>query len=56
MIVPDPARLNKAVIRPIHKGLTLNDILPMPTGIKSLTLIDANSGYHTLKLDGSYHN
>ena len=29
----------------------LNDILPRLVGIKYLTLIDASSGYHNLKLD-----
>ena len=30
----DPARLNKALIRPIYRGLTLNDVLPILESIK----------------------
>ena len=47
----DPARLNQALIRPIHRGPTLNDILPKLTGVKYMSIIDASSGYHNLKLD-----
>ena len=36
----DLARLDKGLIRPMHKGLTLNNILPRLAGMKSLTLID----------------
>ena len=36
----DQARLNKVLIRPTHRGPTLNDILP----------IDVGSDYHNLKL------
>ena len=38
-------------IRPIHRGPTLNDILPKLTGVKYMSFIDASSGYHNLKLD-----
>ena len=47
----DLARLNKALIRPAHKGPTLNDILLRLAGIKYLTLINASSGYHSMKLE-----
>ena len=47
----DPARLNKALIRPIHRGPTLNVTLPRLAGVKYITLIDVNSGFHNLKLD-----
>ena len=47
----DPARANKVLIRPVHRGTTLNGILPRLAGVKHLTLIDMNSGYHKLKLD-----
>ena len=47
----DLARLNKAVIRSVHRGLTLNDILPRLADVKYFMLIDASSGYHDLKLD-----
>ena len=45
----DKARLNKALIRPVYSGSTLNDILWRLACIKYLTLIDASSGYHNLK-------
>ena len=47
----DQARLNQVLIRPIHRGPTLNDILPKLTGVKYMSIIDASSGYHNLKLD-----
>ena len=47
----DLARLNKALTKPVHRGPTLNDILPRLAGVKYLTLTDANSGYHSLNLD-----
>ena len=51
----NPLQLNKALIRPIHGGPTLNYILPKLTGVKDLTLIDTNSGYHNLKDDEKHH-
>ena len=37
-----PARLNKVLIRPVHRGPTLNDILPrLAACVKYITLIDA---------------
>ena len=47
----DPARLNQVLIRPVHRGPTLNDILPKLNNVKYLSLTDASSGYHNLKLD-----
>ena len=47
----DQACLNQALIRPIHGGPTLNDILPKLNNAKYLSLIDASAGYHNLKLD-----
>ena len=47
----DPARLNKAQIKPMHRGQILNDILLRLAGIKYITLIDASSDYHNLKLN-----
>ena len=47
----DPACLNQALIRPIHREPTLNDILPKLKNVKYLFLTDASSGYHNLKLD-----
>ena len=47
----DPARLNQALIRLLHIGPTLNDILPKLNNAWHLSLIDVSSGYHNLKLD-----
>ena len=47
----EPARLNKVLIIPIHRGPALNDILPKLSGAKYLTLFDASLDYHCLKLD-----
>ena len=42
--------LNKALIRPIHRGSRLNDIQPRVPGEKHLILINASLGYHNLEL------
>ena len=47
----DPACLNQALIRQIHRGPTLNNILPKLSNAKYLSLTDASSGYHNLILD-----
>ena len=47
----DLARLNQVLIRPIHRGPTLNDILPRINKVKYMSIIDANLGYHNLQLD-----
>ena len=47
----DPAQLNQALIRPVHQGLTLSDILPKLNKVQYMSIIDASSGYHNLKLD-----
>ena len=47
----DPVQLSKALIRSIHKGPTLDDILPKLTEVKYLMPIDATSGNHNLKHD-----
>ena len=47
----DPARLNHALIRPIHRGPTLNDILPRLNNVKYMSIIDVSSGYLNLQLD-----
>ena len=47
----DLARLNKMLIRPVHRGLTLHNILPRVVGKKYLRLIIVNLGNHNLKLD-----
>ena len=47
----DPVRLNQVLIRPVHRGPTLNDIIPKFNNVKYLSIIDASSGNHNLKLD-----
>ena len=47
----DPAWFNQALLRPIHRGPTLNDILPELNNVRYLSLIDASCGFHNLKLD-----
>ena len=47
----NPACLNQALIRLIHRGPTINDILPKLNNAKYISLIDVSSGYHNLKLD-----
>ena len=47
----DLARLDKALVRPVHRGLILNRILPRLADMKYLTFIVVSSGYHNLKLD-----
>ena len=46
----DPASLNQALIRPVHRDPTLNDILPRLKNVKYMSIIDTSSGYHNLKL------
>ena len=46
----DLVRLNQALIRPIHRGLTLNDILPRLNNVQYMSIISASSGYHNLQL------
>ena len=47
----DPAWLSQALIRPIHRGPKLNDILPKCNNVRYMAIIDASPGYHNLKLD-----
>ena len=47
----DTAQLNQALIRLIHRGSSINNILPKLNNAKYLSLIDVSSGYHNLKLD-----
>ena len=47
----DPAKLNQALIRPIPRGPTLNNILPRLNNVKYMSIIDASLGYHNLQLD-----
>ena len=45
------AQFNQTLIRPIHRGPTLNNILPKLNNVRYFSIIDASSGYHNLKLD-----
>ena len=47
----DPVQLNQALIRPIHRGPTLNNILPKLNNVQYMSIINASLGYHNLKLD-----
>ena len=39
----DSAWLNQALIRPVHRDPTLNDILPKLNNVQYMSIIDANS-------------
>ena len=47
----DLACLNQALVRPIHRGPTLNNVLQKLNNAKYLSLIDASSEYHNLRLE-----
>ena len=47
----DPAQLNWVLIRLIHWGSTLNNILPKLSNVQYMSIINASLGYHNLKLD-----
>ena len=47
----DPVQLNQALIRPIHRGPTLNDILPKLNNVQYMAIFDGSLGYHNLKLN-----
>ena len=47
----NPTRLNQTLIRPIHRGPTLNNILPRLNNVMYMSIINANLGYHNLQLD-----
>ena len=47
----DPVQLNQALIRLVHWGPTLNNILPKLNNMQYMSIIDVSSGYHNLKLD-----
>ena len=42
--------LSRYSMQPVHKGPILNDIFSKLKNVKYLSLIDAISGYHNLKL------
>ena len=39
----------------VHKGPVLNDMFPNQTNTHCITIIDASSGYHNLKLNKNLH-
>ena len=47
----DTVQLNQALIRPVHRGPTLNDILPRLNNVQYMSINNMSSGYHNLKLD-----
>ena len=47
----DPVQLNQALIRLIHRGPTLDDILPRINNMQYMSIINVSSGYHNLRLD-----
>ena len=47
----DPGQLNQALIGLIYRGPTRNDILPRLNMVQYMSIIDASSGYHNLRLD-----
>ena len=47
----DPVQLNQALIRPIHRDPIINNILPKLNNVQYLSIINASSGYHNIKLD-----
>ena len=44
----DPGQLNQALVRPIPRGPTLNDILLKLNKVKYMSIIDTSPGYHDL--------
>ena len=44
----DEAQLNQSLIRPIHRDLTVNDILSRLNNVQYMSIIDVSSGYHNL--------
>ena len=47
----DPAILNQALTRPVHRGPTLKNTFPKLNNVKYLSPIEASSAYHNLKVD-----
>ena len=47
----DPVQLNQALIRPIHRAPTLNNILPKLNNVQYMSIINMSLGYHNIKLD-----
>ena len=47
----DLVMLNQVLIRPIHRGPILNDILPKLNNVKYMSIIGVSLGYHNIQLD-----
>ena len=47
----DSVAFNKALIRPVHRSLTVNNTLSSLANEIYIMLLDANSSYHNLKWD-----
>ena len=47
----DPVWLNQALMRPIHRGPMINDLLPKLNNVQYMSIKDVSLGYHNLKLD-----
>ena len=46
----DPAQLNQALIRLMHRGPTINDILLKLNNVQYMSIINATLGYHNIKI------
>ena len=47
----DPAKLNHVIVRPIHRGPTVSDVLSRLSGATYFSLLDATSGLWNCELD-----
>ena len=47
----DAVQINQALIRLVHQVPTQNDILPKRNNVQYMSISNASSGYHNLKLD-----
>ena len=47
----DPVKLNHVIIRPVHRGQTVSDILSKLSGATYFSLLDATSGFWNCALD-----
>ena len=47
----DLVRLNQVLVRPVHRGPMLNDILPRLNNVQYMSIIDVSFEYHNSQLD-----
>ena len=47
----NPTEISEVLMRPNPRGPTKNDILPRVASVIYLMFINANSGYHNIRLD-----